>query len=278
MSLKIGADPEVFIKNKVLGQYVSAHDLLPGTKHSPFPTAFGGCQVDGVAGEFNIKPAKNATDFSNRVRECLNFINQTVKGHSNDLVVAIEPVAWFDGKYFKSLPRTAKELGCEPDFDAYSGTQNIKPATPDPFRTAAGHLHLGWSDGIDPQDPEHTVMCHDVVKQLDVALFVPSLHFDRNTQRRRLYGRPGSYRPKFYGVEYRVLSNRWLKNEHLCRWVFNRSLKAYNDLQKGKKYFETIDHEHVQWFFDNAERDDLGTRLKNLSKAYPELIQLPKVI
>jgi hypothetical protein len=41
--------------------------------------------------------------------------------------------------------------------------------------------------------------------------------------RRELYGKAGAFRPKPYGVEYRVLSNRWLNSEALIRWVYNQS-------------------------------------------------------
>ncbi len=37
--------------------------------------------------------------------------------------------------------------------------------------------------------------------------------YDKDTERRGMYGKAGAFRPKPYGVEYRTLSNAWLSND-----------------------------------------------------------------
>ena len=51
----IGADPEVFVADSLTNTFVSAHDLVPGTKLEPFAVNKGAVQVDGMALEFNSR-------------------------------------------------------------------------------------------------------------------------------------------------------------------------------------------------------------------------------
>jgi hypothetical protein len=71
-----------------------------------------------------------------------------------------------------------------------------------------------------------------ITKQMDFYLGLPSLLFDHDQERREMYGQAGAFRPKPYGVEYRVLSNRWLDSEHLMRWVFRSSLLAMQTVRE----------------------------------------------
>ena len=44
--------------------------------------------------------------------------------------------------------------------------------------------------------------------------------------RRELYGMAGSFRPKSYGLEYRVLSNFWCFNPRYIEWVWDNVDRA----------------------------------------------------
>jgi len=73
-----------------------------------------------------------------------------------------------------------------------------------------------------------------IIRQMDFYLGLPSLLFDSETKRRSLYGKAGAHRVKPYGVEYRVLSNKWLASKELMAWAFRASKKAADDLLDGK--------------------------------------------
>jgi len=60
-----------------------------------------------------------------------------------------------------------------------------------------------------------------------------SLFYDDETQRREMYGKAGACRYKSYGVEYRTLSNAWLKSEALMRWVFRNAVKGVQEIMNG---------------------------------------------
>lgn len=235
MSLEIlvGADPEVFMRKN--GAFYSAHGAVPGDKKNPYKVKCGAVQVDGMALEFNIDPAKNEKEFVTNLKTVMN----TLQGMVPDYELVAVPVANFDKAHMKAQPLEALELGCEPDFNAWEGgAVNPRPNGDVDFRTGAGHVHIGWGRDFDINDPEHLEACQMVVKQLDYYLGLGSLVYDtEGAERRVMYGAAGAFRPKPYGVEYRVLSNAWLKSEELMSWVYRMTKKGIDDLFANKKAY-----------------------------------------
>jgi len=217
---KIGADPEFFVKK--FGQLTSAYGLIPGSKDKPYPVKKGAVQVDGMALEFNIDPADSYSEFEENMSTVLDGIIAMVPGYE----IFVEPVADFGLEYIKSQPKEASDLGCSPDFNAYTKTANPRPDVNTPFRTASGHVHIGWTNGVDINDEGHLEACRALTKALDLYLGVPSLTWDRDDRRRSLYGAAGAFRPKHYGMEYRVLSNKWIMNPTLRKLVYHNTIDA----------------------------------------------------
>jgi len=227
-----GCDPELFIKD-AKGNLVSAAGLIPGTKENPHPVDCGAVQVDGMAAEFNIDAASTFEQFDNNIETVMAALKAMLpKGYS----FCIEPHVRFPKEVFEAAPDEAKELGCTPDFNAWTGSVNPPPNAPDdPYlRTASGHIHIGWSkkgdEPFSPSNEQHILNCCDMVKQLDWFLGAWSLLHDPDPVRRKLYGKAGAYRPKPYGVEYRVLSNFWIKTRELRLEVWNRLQKAAENM------------------------------------------------
>jgi hypothetical protein len=187
-----------------------------------------------MALEFNIDPAKNAREFSENIRVVMDILDGMVPDH--ELVTT--PTATFGEEYMSTMPKSALDLGCEPDFNAWKGgAVNPKPNAKVDFRTGAGHIHIGWTEGVDITHPEHLEACMTVVKQLDWTLGILSCLYDGDTKRRELYGAWGAFRPKSYGVEYRVLSNAWLRSPKLVAWVYKMVDKAVQDLYNNKHHY-----------------------------------------
>lgn len=224
----VGADPEVFVKQN--GLFVSAYGLIEGDKENPTPVNKGAVQVDGMALEFNIDPAKDEEEFSLNIMTVFEQLRQMVPQHE----IAVVPVADFSLDYIKAQPEKARELGCNPDFDAYTGLVNKKPQAQRPMRTAAGHVHIGW--GKDMTD--HEEQARTATIQMDFFLGLPSLFYDDDTRRRSMYGKAGCYRTKSYGVEYRTLSNAWLLNKERMQWVFRNTKRGMEELMNGNFLFE----------------------------------------
>ncbi len=278
--IRIGADPEVFVRDTKRRHFVSAHPYCKGTKSSPEPWKGGAVQVDGVALEFNIPAAKNAKDFSTSIKENLYYLQGILSGWDENLRLVTTPTAIFDQKYFDSLPNEVKVLGCEPDYNAYTHDVNPKPETSLPMRTGSGHVHVGWIEFKDfiqePKSEDHMRLCEGLVRQLDVALFIPSLLFDNDTQRRTLYGTPGAFRPKPYGLEYRVLSNRWLRNETLSSWIFNSTLKATRDYFRGNYYVDKINHDEFNNILANLSSRKISRMARHFIANHPSFCSIPR--
>lgn len=265
-SVLVGADPELFMVNPNTGHFVSAHDLehgprVPGTKWEPHKVPFGAVQVDGTALEFNIDPASSVDEFVHHLKSVRQTLVDMVPGYN----VVAEPVARFDNDYFKfQVPSCAQELGCNPDYNGWTQDVNPKPdATELSFRTASGHLHIGWTENEDIENKEHFLFCCKVARQLDYYLGIYSLLWDSDDTRRELYGKAGAFRPKSYGMEYRVLSNRWLDSEPLMRWVYNTIQCAMADAFAGTWAEDTygslardiIDHNDTAWLSHQPDFD-----------------------
>lgn len=224
-----GCDPEVFVKDDK-GRYVSAEGLIPGDKANPHKVEFGAVQVDGMAAEFNIDPVTTFAEFNRNIEKVYKQLADFLpKGYTLDAV----PSVVFDEDVFNASPDKAKELGCMPDFNAWTGVPNPPPSCPDnPFlRTASGHLHLGWTDEQDGSDAQHLMNCRDIVKQLDWYLGAWSVKMDPDATRRKLYGKAGACRIKPYGVEYRVLSNFWITTRDRRLHIWNRMQQAIHDMR-----------------------------------------------
>lgn len=241
MKLLIGSDPEVFLKKD--GKLVSCHGLLPGDKKNPFRVNRGAVQVDGMAAEFNIDPAASEEEFIGN----LNAVMHQLRGMLGGYEIVADPVAHFGREYIDSQPAEAKELGCEPDYNAWlEGSVNPRPNVDAPFRTGAGHLHLGWK-----QDDQNLGECIPVIKQLDAFLGIASVLFDPDTERRELYGKHGAFRPKPYGCEYRVLSNYWLRSDKLMAYVYQMTQKAFAHLVNGEHLYER--YHNIPQVIDNSD-------------------------
>lgn len=228
VELTLGADPEIFVKKD--DKYYSAHRLVPGTKENPHPVEKGAIQVDGMALEFNINPAESMEEFVDNINSVMQSL---VDAMPEGLQLAIVPTAEFGAEYIQAQPEEAKELGCSADFNAYTGKENPKPNEDAPYRTAAGHVHIGWTAGASLEDPEHLEVCRELTKILDLYLGVPSVLKDSDSKRRELYGQAGAFRPKEYGLEYRVLSNFWLKSKKDMEWVYQQVTRAVTDYLKN---------------------------------------------
>lgn len=215
MKLSYGCDPELFVYDTVREMFVSAHDLIPGTKEAPHGVRWGAIQVDGVATEFNIIPAYTKNEFLDYIDWVRNELLSHVRNNLPKAELKAHPTVFFDPEYFSSLPFEARLLGCSPDFDAYTGLENEPPSTDKPMRTGSGHVHIGWTEYADPNDPEHFKTCCELVRALDKTVYEASLKWDKDTTRRTLYGKKGSFRPKFYGLEYRPLSNAYLADRSM---------------------------------------------------------------
>lgn len=115
---------------------------------------------------------------------------------------------------------------CSPDYNAYTQSENKKPnGARTTLRSAGFHIHLGY-------DNYNVDTSLALIRYMDMYIGVPSVVSDPDTNRRKLYGKAGSFRLTPYGLEYRSLSSYMMSNNDLLSQVWDgvvRSIIAYNE-------------------------------------------------
>lgn len=225
-TLSVGTDAEIPIA-LIDGTFFPITGLVGGTKEEPRPLGKLGpgfmIQEDGAMLEFNIPPAKTPRDFVNYINKALKQIQQEIPP---TMQLMYQDYAEYKVEFLKADPSLLR-LGCTPDYNVYTRTENPRPKPTTPgLRTAAAHVHIGWSN---PTNDER----EEMVKWCDFFLGVPWAMHD-SAARRDMYGKPGSYRPKEYGIEYRVLGNAWLAHGG-AEQVFNGARKAAQAVEAGTR-------------------------------------------
>lgn len=218
--VKLGSDPEVFLYNTKNEEFFSAVGLIKGTKKRPLamdnlPEGFM-WQVDCVALEYNIPPADTLKQWVTYHKKSLNYMKKNIP---SELELSITASARFNDNQLKT--KQANTFGCDPDLNVWLGRQNEMPdpSTFGNLRSCGGHVSIGYSNPTEEISVE-------IVKAFDLFLTLPSLFIDEDTERRKLYGKAGSFRFKNFGVECRALSNFWLKDEKYMSWVYKQVHKA----------------------------------------------------
>lgn len=231
--MKLATDSEIFLYDGT--RIVSAIGKL-GTK------TIGEVSIeeDNILAEFQTEPTENRAVFIRRVNAGI----QAIKDESG-MDVKIQASHTFTKEYLKGLPPKAYVFGCNIDMNAYTDKSNPKPNAYTNQRTSGGHLH------IDVPGKRMSERRTKLVKLLDLYLGVPSVLLDSDgAKRRRMYGKAGSYRDKSYGIEYRVLSNFWLRSDKLIGWVFDQTAIAVSD----SRYTQHIPYRRARQCIDECDR------------------------
>ena len=239
MKLLLGCDPEFVLKNPNSGKFVSAEGIVPGDKLNPHKVKKGTVQVDGFACEIGIEPAKSSEEFADNVETVLEELKKFTGGYEH--VYPLDHVV-FDKDVFSGQSEKGQELGCDPDFNAYSRLANPTPVpNPKTLRVFAGHIHIGWTEGEDVTSVGHFMDCVSVIKQMDCYIGAPSLAWNRGIVRRSMYGRAGDFRVKPYGVEYRTPDNGWLSSRDRMKMVFDNAVAGMKALYDNKHAYNGWD-------------------------------------
>ncbi|CAH9016495.1 putative Phage protein [Vibrio phage 275E43-1] len=241
--LIIGADPEFFVAED--GHILPAVDMVAGDKYNPLACLRGAMQVDGLALEFNIEPAKTAQEFNRNILTVKMLTLAKARATTGKKLRISRKIQHnFTASVFKELPEESKRLGCAASYTLQGGVSNIpRHHQTSPVRVVGGHIHLGWSENEDiTRGSLHYRDCARLATVLDVLvqarLFMHLKENMNNTDyaqfisdeftRKNRYGRWGEFRPKSYGMEYRSLSNFWIHSKELRTLVFEYTQEAYN--------------------------------------------------
>ena len=257
---KIGADPEVFIFNVDEDRIVSVEGMIKtpegeGSKNNPLVVEGDfKVQEDNVLAEYNIPACATKTEWLEAHRFMLNAINVFLP---DNCAYKIQSSAELDDEFLTT--EQALEIGCEPDYDVW--IQDISATVsefPSNLRCAGGHIHIGL-----PEEEQTVENLEYIVKKMDMFLGVASIILDDDKERRDLYGKAGSFRFKPYGLEYRTLSNFWLKSEQLMSWVFDQTMFAIkSDIEIDEECRDIINTQDVNKAFEFCKKYNVVLPLK----------------
>ena len=221
-NVMLGSDPEMVLYDPRKKRFHSVEGLIGGTKEEPRPIeGFDGffVQEDNLAVEGNISPAKSSEEFA----DSIDILKKQIVLMIPEYSLRIVPSAVFDKEFLDT--DQAREFGCQPDMNAYSGEMNPLACVPKDnlgLRSFGGHIHISYDDAwLDEKEDKQAI-----ARAMDIYTGLPSLLEDEDKMRRELYGAAGSYREKEYGLEYRSLSNYWVKSKELSKTIFERTIKA----------------------------------------------------
>ena len=259
MKFTIGTDPEFMLRKD--GEYASSIGLLRYTKRVPkrFPDGTT-LQKDNVAIEFASSVADSEETFVKAVRTA--FFH-TLSEIPSEYGLVATPSAHFKVELLES--KEAQEIGCEPDFNAWTSQKNVAPVEEfraGTLRSCGAHIHVGHPSLRKIFDKE------DMIKVMDYVVGNTTVPLDCDApalERRKLYGKAGCFRPTNYGVEYRTLSNFWLKTPNLVRLIYNLtadSLKVMTDDGIGA-LIQHCEPEHIHSAINTG---DNRQAMKNLQK------------
>ena len=226
-NITIGSDPEEFLQT-LDGKIISAEGKLGGTKDNPRKLTEVGhyVQEDNVMVEYNIPPVTGEDEFVRELGIAKEIIEKDVL--EGKYVLVAEPSAELTPK--EVFTEQGLLIGCEPDYNSYTGETN---PTVDLFldpliRYCGGHIHIGTSTKMSDEEKRN------LIQFMDVFVGCPSNILDEDERRKKMYGQLGRMRYTSYGVEYRTISNWWLKSEKTKRFIFRQTMAAIDHYNKNK--------------------------------------------
>jgi hypothetical protein len=180
--------------------------------------------------EFNIQPSGSTGSFTANIIKVVKELTRLMK--EQKLLLDVSPSVEFNPEQL--LSDQAQHVGCSIDYNAWTMKENpqVNPSLLGNIRTAGGHIHVSvtcqgeWAGRLDDAQVHQARL----VRMLDLFLGVPSVLLDDDVRRKQFYGRAGAHRPKWYGVEYRGLSNFWIRSRDLTNWVHSQVKLAINSV------------------------------------------------
>lgn len=250
--LTLGCDPEIFFEKE--GKIIGAEKVIKNTLGA---SGFSGSAptdhinykaiiLDGVQAEFNPRAHHCREELGGELACAFRALREHLKG-MKDITISMRSVVQVSKAELDTLSERSKILGCAPSKNIHNMTASIK-VNPNTYRkrSAGGHIHLGVSSAIQQR-------AEDLVKLMDVLVGNTSVLMDRDplaAERRKVYGRAGEHRTPPHGVEYRTLSNFWLKAyplmslvmglSRLAVWVLNADIRR--DLESNYEVKSTYSH------------------------------------
>jgi hypothetical protein len=267
--ITIGADPEFFLCDEFDYEIVTALDLVEGTKEKPLrldkslEEGFN-YHRDNVMIEVGVPPTSDTHKFTDQIATAIQWANYRVheKSEENQSLAIYRNASVMQFEDEDLADPRAREFGCEPDNDAYEG--GAQRQAPDGimgnWRTAGGHVHIGTDVGFNCPEFIVALLCDAYIGTNDPNDGVhngeaPYMH----------YRKPGLYRTKPYGIEYRTPSNNWTFNNNHA-YMMGARAKAVG------QYCSTENATKIRTLVENIDWMWVRSRIMGVGKHEPEAL------
>lgn len=260
MSYVVGCDPELFLSKD--GKIIGSERVIPAVKSLVVR--------DGIQVELNPHPGITTSILGSWISQAFIQLDGLVKAHPG-VKVDWTGVVDVDRAELDALSPEARALGCGPSKNIYRNHQLMTDAVRAAYtiRSAGGHLHFGLKDDLFDERVR-------LVSWLDVIVGNTCVIIDRDPKasvRREWYGRAGEYRIPPHGLEYRTLSNFWLRNYVLMDLVFSLAslaIKVVLDTIDGgdleSRLIDVVNIDNVVKAIDTNDLDLAWHNFKDISK------------
>lgn len=252
--MTLGSDPEIF--------FIKDDKVLPSSSVVPE----GGVNKvirDGFQGELNPSSDGCRQTSGSYIYIALMDAKQLADNVGATLSFKVGHIISED--VWKKTPSDVRRFGCSPTLNVHE--KNFKRVTGvrEKFRAGGGHIHLGGGTIRGVKNTKRLVSLMDIFAGNTCVLI------DRdpdNARRRKNYGRAGEYRVKSYGLEYRVLSNFWLKGYALWSLVtiLLRNALAVEKSGRADEFLSLFDMKKVRKAINNNDFELAKENFEILSK------------
>lgn len=278
-TIMFGCDPEFFFQKN--GKIVGSEKIIDIKKGMKVNGSNSKLIVDGVQAEINPVPNTCRQVLAGEISRCMIQLYKEMS-KDKDLSLNFNPTIKVTKEELKSLDEKSRVFGCAPSRNINPKSRNaVKIRDPKTYmyRSAGGHIHIGRPQGGygiqgSPNDvtavlrePERTIAIMDIIIGNTCVLL------DRdpgNKERRKVYGKAGEFRTPAHGLEYRTLSNFWLRSYPLMSFVMNLARfsvsimastmpgrdfeKELLSMVKMSKIHQAINNNDAELAWDNFQR------------------------
>jgi hypothetical protein len=239
--VSFGSDPELFVVSK-------EQEVIPSTA---VITSSDVVKPDGFQIELNPLTSTCRQSASSYIYSALFDARAMALKMGYDLSFKVGHI--ISDEVWSKVDLKMKRFGCNPTLNVHE--KNFKRVTGlrEKFRAGGGHIHLGFT--FNRADAPKIVTMMDILAGNTFVL----IDRDPDNIRRRInYGRAGEYRLKSYGIEYRVLSNFWMKKYVLWSMATGLLREAIAIGQKQElvdKLLAKIDLKDVRNAINNNDKE-----------------------
>ncbi len=239
MSFKVvlGGDPEFF----------------PKAKLATLPQKW---EHDGVAVEYHITPSDDPEQIAQEIYMALQDIEI-----NKSIIININP---------KKLTEEEIALGCDKSHNIYNTfCLDVDPKSIK-YRSSGGHIHM--SKLTEKGQKAHIANIYNIIKSLDSTLglwsVITSPNKEHEKQRRKLYGRAGEYRYRNKVLEYRTLSNFWLFDPEMIKFVYSTAQKIVADEDLAEEIALSLSDYEIQYAINDMQEEIAGRLYKHIAKKF----------